>query len=70
MRRYRTDTRFDQAQSIAELEHMARHRLPHFAWEYLAGGAEEETTLRRNRQAFAEIGLLPSTLVSCAELDT
>src|SRR5690606_18143404 len=70
MRRYRSDTRFDQAQSIAELEHMARCRLPHFAWEYLAGGAEEEITLRRNRQAFAEIGLLPSTLVSRAELDT
>ena len=70
MRRYRSDTRFDQAQSIAELEHMARRRLPNFAWEYLAGGAEDEITLQRNRQAFADIGLMPSTLMSCAELDT
>ncbi len=70
MRRYRNDTRFEHAQSIAELEHMARRHLPHFAWEYLAGGAEDEITLRRNRQAFAEIGLLPSTLISCAQIDT
>ena len=70
MRHYRNDTRFARAQSIAELEHMARRHLPHFAWEYLAGGAEDEITLRRNRQAFAEIGLRPSTLVSCAQIDT
>lgn len=70
MRRYRNDTRFEHAQSITELEHMARRHLPHFAWEYLSGGAEDEVTLRRNRQAFAEIGLLPSTLISCAQIDT
>lgn len=49
---------------------MARRRLPNFAWEYLDGGAEEELTLRRNRQAFSEIGLLPQTLVPCHTTQT
>lgn len=69
MRRYHTGADFRRAQSIAELAAMARRRLPHFAWEYLAGGAGDELTLARNRQAFAEIGLLPRTLVGCATPD-
>ena len=63
MRSYHTGSDFRRAQSIAELADMARRRLPHFAWEYLEGGAEEELTLKRNRQAFADIALLPRTLV-------
>jgi (S)-mandelate dehydrogenase len=65
MRRYYSGPDFRRAQSIAELAAMARQRLPHFAWEYLEGGAEEELTLRRNRQGFADIALLPRTLVPC-----
>lgn len=63
MRRYHAGCDFLRAHSIAELAHMAQKRLPHFAWEYLAGGAEEELTLARNRQAFHEVSLLPRTLV-------
>jgi (S)-mandelate dehydrogenase len=65
MRRYYSGSDFRRARSIAELAAMACKRLPHFAWEYLEGGAEEELTLRRNRQAFADIALLPQTLVPC-----
>jgi (S)-mandelate dehydrogenase len=70
MRRYHAGPDFLRAHSIAELAHMARRRLPHFAWEYLEGGAEEELTLRRNRQAFAEVNLLPRTLVPWETPDT
>ncbi|MFK3794913.1 MULTISPECIES: alpha-hydroxy acid oxidase [unclassified Pseudomonas] len=63
MRRYHAGCDFLRAHSIAELAHMAQRRLPHFAWEYLAGGAEEELTLARNRQAFHDVSLLPRTLV-------
>jgi (S)-mandelate dehydrogenase len=70
MRRYHAGTDFLRAHSIAELAHMARRRLPHFAWEYLEGGAEEELTLTRNRQAFAEVSLLPKTLIPCQTADT
>jgi len=70
MRRYHAGPDFLRAHSIAELAHMARRRLPHFAWEYLEGGAEDELTLRRNRQAFAEVSLLPRTLVPWETPDT
>jgi (S)-mandelate dehydrogenase len=70
MRRYHPGSDFRRAHSIAELAHMARRRLPHFAWEYLEGGAEEELTLKRNRQAFAEVDLLPKTLVPWQTPDT
>lgn len=70
MRRYHAGPDFLRAHSIAELAHMAQRRLPHFAWEYLEGGAEEELTLRRNRQAFAEVSLLPRTLVPWETPDT
>ncbi|GGJ91986.1 alpha-hydroxy acid oxidase [Pseudomonas matsuisoli] len=70
MRRYYTGTDFRRTRSIPELAELARRRLPHFAWEYVAGGAEEEITLRRNREGFAEIGLKPRTLVPCTTPDT
>ncbi|MFJ5296268.1 alpha-hydroxy acid oxidase [Pseudomonas sp. NPDC088368] len=70
MRRYHTGSDCLRAHSIAELADMARRRLPHFAWEYLNGGAEEELTLARNRQAFADVSLLPRTLVPWKTPDT
>ncbi|AZD67457.1 (S)-mandelate dehydrogenase [Pseudomonas chlororaphis] len=70
MRRYYSGLDVHRTQSIAELAVMARRRLPHFAWEYLEGGAEEEWTLRRNRQAFADLALLPRTLVPCSATQT
>ena len=52
-----------RALSIAELRAMARRRLPHFAFEYIDGGAEDELTLRRNRSVFDAIRFVPDTLV-------
>lgn len=65
MRQFYSGTDIARAHSIAELAHMARRRLPHFAWEYLVGGAEDELTLARNTQAFADIALHARTLVPC-----
>ncbi|TWI55604.1 (S)-mandelate dehydrogenase [Pseudomonas duriflava] len=70
MRRYYSGTNVRRAHSIAELASLARRRLPHFVWEYLDGGAEDEITLRRNRHAFAEIGLRPQTLIPSDAPDT
>jgi (S)-mandelate dehydrogenase len=70
MRRYHSGSDFRRTHSIAELAAMARRRLPHFAWEYLEGGAEEELTLKRNRQAFSDIALMPHTLVPCSDANT
>jgi 4-hydroxymandelate oxidase len=43
--------------SVADYEPWARERLTASAWAYLAGGAGDELTLRRNRTAFDEIRL-------------
>ncbi|MFC3608599.1 alpha-hydroxy acid oxidase [Stutzerimonas tarimensis] len=65
MRRFYQGSDLARIHSIAELAELARRRLPAFAWEYLAGGAEDELTLTRNRQAFAALGLQARTLVPC-----
>ena len=65
MRRYHRGRNLERIHSIAEMAEAARHCLPYFAWEYLEGGAEEEWTLARNRQGFADYGLDGRTLVPC-----
>jgi len=40
------------------------------AYAYVAGGAADEITMRRNRQAFAEILLRPRVLVDVSRVDT
>lgn len=52
-----------RALNIADLREIARRRVPGFAFEYVEGGAEDEATLRRNREAFAALRFLPPTLV-------
>ncbi|WP_156924411.1 alpha-hydroxy acid oxidase [Derxia gummosa] len=54
--------RVADAINIDELERMARARVPAFAHEYLAGGAEDELTLAANRAAFAHRRFLPPML--------
>lgn len=39
-------------------------------FDYYAGGAESETTLRDNRAAFSRYRLLPRVLVDVSEIDT
>ena len=62
-RKLYTGTDFRRALSIEELRSIARRRAPHFAFEYVECGAEDEVALRRNRAAFEAIGLVPDTLV-------
>ncbi|MGD9388290.1 MAG: alpha-hydroxy acid oxidase [Gammaproteobacteria bacterium] len=54
---------YRRALSIGELREVARRREPHFAFEYVDSGAEDERTLRRNREAFDAIGFVPRMLV-------
>jgi len=54
---------FRRAISIAELRGVARRRVPHFAFEYVECGAEDELTLRRNREAFEGLRFVPRALV-------
>ena len=63
---------YGRAINIAELRKIARRRLPHFSFEYLEGGAEDELALKRNRTVFERIAWLPRTLagVGVPELST
>jgi isopentenyl diphosphate isomerase/L-lactate dehydrogenase-like FMN-dependent dehydrogenase len=50
---------------------MAAHqRLAQGPWDYLVGGSESETTLRRNRQAFDRVALRPRILRDVGKIDT
>ena len=54
---------FARALNIADLRAVAQRRVPHFVFEYVEGGAEDESTLRANRSAFEKLRLVPRTLV-------
>ncbi len=55
-----------QALNIADLREMARWRIPGFVFEYMEGGAEDEVTLRGNREALEALRFVPQTLVDTA----
>ncbi|OLE51856.1 MAG: alpha-hydroxy-acid oxidizing enzyme [Acidobacteria bacterium 13_1_20CM_3_53_8] len=55
--------------SLDELEPMARARLPRMAFDYIAGGAEDEWTLQENRAAFQRLQLIPRVLIDVTERD-
>lgn len=50
------------ALSLRDLEREARGRLDPAVFDYFAGGADDEVTLRTNEAAFARIGLVPRVL--------
>jgi (S)-mandelate dehydrogenase len=52
-----------RASTIEELRRVAMQRVPRFVFEYVEGGAEDEVSLRRNRDVFERITWLPRTLV-------
>lgn len=52
-----------RALTISDLRDIARQRVPGFAFEYVEGGAEDEATLRCNREALEALRLVPQTLV-------
>ena len=54
---------FSRALNIADLRALARRRVPHFVFEYVEGGSEDEAALRGNRAAFESLRLIPQTLV-------
>src|SRR5213594_4400311 len=49
---------------------MARAKVPRAIFDYIAGGAEDEVTLRRNREAFGRWALRPRVLTDVSKRDT
>jgi isopentenyl diphosphate isomerase/L-lactate dehydrogenase-like FMN-dependent dehydrogenase len=53
--------------NIDDLRKRARRRLPRMLFDFIEGGAEDEHTLRSNRQGFELVRLRPRVLVDVAE---
>jgi len=56
--------------TLQEIYHAARRNLAPGPWAYLMGGAETETTVRRNRQALDEIAFRPRVLRDVSRIDS
>ena len=53
---------FEEYENLHEFARTAKKKLPIETWDYLMGGAETETTLRRNRLALDMLGFRPRVL--------
>ncbi|EDP62065.1 L-lactate dehydrogenase [alpha proteobacterium BAL199] len=60
----------EACQTLHEVIDRARSRLDNNVWDYLRGGTESETTLRRNRLAFDRLAFRPRVLRDMREVDT
>src|SRR5258707_14873883 len=60
----------DKFQTLHEIVRAARMNLAPGPWDYLAGGTETETTLRRNRQALDSIAFRPRVLRDVSKIDS
>lgn len=60
----------DDFSTLSQIRCAAQASLPKPIWDYLAGGAGTETTLRRNRAALDAIGLKGRVLRDISDIDT
>ncbi len=60
----------DRFRTLQEIVKAAKERLEPGPWDYLMGGTETETTLRRNRQALDSIAFRPRVLRDVEVVDT
>ncbi len=57
-------------ENLHEIIRKARQNLDQNAWDYIVGGTESETTLRRNRMALDSIAFRPRVLRDVSKTDT
>jgi isopentenyl diphosphate isomerase/L-lactate dehydrogenase-like FMN-dependent dehydrogenase len=62
-------TSIDDIRTISEMVALARQHLAGPNWDYLVGGAESETTLKRNRLALDRIAFRPRVLRNVLQID-
>jgi 4-hydroxymandelate oxidase len=56
--------------NLHDLEPLAREKLAPSVYDFIAGGAEDEVSLRANRAAFEAIEFRPRVLVDVSQIDT
>ena len=55
--------------NVFDYEELARQKLSRPSFDYVAGGADDEVTLQRNREAFERVELRPRALVDVSNVD-
>jgi L-lactate dehydrogenase (cytochrome) len=55
--------------NTADFRRLARKRLPSPIFHYIDGGSDDESTLRRNTDAFAAVDLVPNVLAGIEHVD-
>ena len=56
--------------NLDELEQQAKQRLDQASYDFVAGGAGSELTLRANREAFQKIAIMPRVFAGIEQVDT
>ncbi|HTM48280.1 MAG TPA: alpha-hydroxy acid oxidase [Bryobacteraceae bacterium] len=56
--------------NVHEFEQVARQKLNKLAYDFIAGGVEDELTLRANRAAYTRVFLVPRVMVDVSNVDT
>lgn len=55
--------------NVSEYEAIAKQKLPKMVYDYYASGAEDEWTLKENREAFSRILFRPRVLIDVSNID-
>jgi L-lactate dehydrogenase (cytochrome) len=63
-------SRLDKVFNIEDLRKIARQKLPKPLFNYIDGGADDETNVLGNAKAFDRVRLVPEYLVDVARIDT
>jgi isopentenyl diphosphate isomerase/L-lactate dehydrogenase-like FMN-dependent dehydrogenase len=56
--------------NVHEFEAVAKRKLNKLAYDFIAGGVEDELTLRANRDAYTHVALIPRVMVDVSTVDT
>lgn len=56
--------------NVHEFEEVAKRKLHKLAYDFIAGGVEDELTMRANREAFKRWYLVPRVMIDVSEIDT
>ena len=56
--------------TVAELEAIAKGKLTRQVWDYYVSGAEEQSTIKRNRQAYEKLFIRPRVFRDVSTINT
>ena len=59
----------DKCYNFDDFQKLAKRNLPAPIYHYIAGGSDDETTLKRNTESFLKCDLVPNILASVGKPD-